>query len=75
MLPQACSLRNLRIAAAFILSAVFIEVLFRVLFSLTPNDTAWESAPLFNFESAIARMPPARPGAPRVIIAGTSLAT
>jgi hypothetical protein len=76
MLPQSSSSRsNLRIAAAFILSAAFAELLFRVFFWLTPNETAWESAPLFNFESAIVHTPAKRPDRTRVIIAGSSLAT
>lgn len=75
MLRQACSRHNLRIAALFIVSAALVEILFRILFWLTPNDTAWESAPMFNFESAFVRMPPAEPGKPRVIFAGSSLAT
>lgn len=60
-------------ALCFAASLALLDGAFRFLFCSLPNETGWEAAPLYNFESALAKIP-AKTGAPRVVIAGSSLA-
>lgn len=79
MLPfKHRSLRSFRVTAVFLVSALSFEFLFRLVFALSPNDTAWETHPLYNFEAVFARTPSRGSGdkaRPRIVIAGSSLAT